>query len=334
MSALPGVSVVLPVYFPALSTGAVGLLRRALDSLCDQHYRGLLEIVLVDDGSPTAIESIAYELGPSAKQVRWVRLARNSGIAAALNTGIATASHPLIARLDADDRWLPGKLGRQVALFQDDPDLSIVGTAMVCVTPEGEEIDRHIRPADWTQLLRFFVDGGCPFPHGSVVARRDIYRLLGGYSHDATFRHCEDYALWSTWLRFFKATMIEEVLYEYRVSAASVSVQHAARQSAASVIVRNRFAALNLSSVLPSALTGFAQALGLPMLTAGRLAYTVWQNPSGGFALPEEALAPLAAMLPDRVLEPVHRTLPWWVAIDAPARPQSTLKGIAAKPCL
>mgnify|MGYP002623480692 FL=1 len=335
MSEFPGISVLLPVYFPMLSASAVGLLRRALESVQEQRYRGPLEIVLVDDGSPTAVESLSHELGAAAAPVRWVRLTRNSGIVAALNAGIAAARYELIARLDADDRWLPGKLERQVALFQADPDLSIVGTGMVRVTAEGGEIDQHIRPADWTRLLRFFVEGGCPFPHGSVVARRDVYRLLGGYPYDATFRHCEDYALWGTWLRFFKATMVEEVLYEYRVGSSSVSVRHAAQQAAASSVIRDRFAALDLSDVLPHALVAFARALGVPMLDAGRLAYMVWQNPAGGFGVPKEALAPLAAILPDRVLLPADHAPPWWTVLSSTAVPRAdltNLKGIAAKP--
>ena len=133
-------------------------------------------------------------------------------------------------------------------------------------------------------------------------------------------------------MRFFKPTMVQEALYEYRVSSSSVSLQHAEHQSAATAIVRDRFAALDISDSLPRALAAFAQTLELSMLAAGRLAHTIWQNPAGSFALPEGALAPLAAILPDRILEPADRAVAWWAMIDEAARPGTALKGIAAKP--
>lgn len=327
------VSVILPVYFPRLSVEAVLLLRRALYSVFDQVGESRLDIVLVDDGSPVPVESVADELGSVASRVRWLRLARNGGIVGALNAGIAAARHPLIARLDADDRWLPGKLDAQLALFGDDPDLSITATGMVRETADGVAIDTHIRPGDWAGVLRFFVEGGCPFPHGSVIARREIYQLLGGYPHGADVRHCEDYALWGKWLRFFKPAMVEAPLYEYRVSGGSVSSHHAEQQHQASQVIRGRFAALELTDVLPQALPDLAKALGSTILAAGRLAYILWEF-GGALAVPEAALAPLAAILPDRVFEPAGQAMAWWNAIGLPERPDVGLRPVSAKPFL
>lgn len=326
-----GVSIVLPVYFRRLSIEAVRLLRGSLESVLDQVGEASFEILLVDDGSPVPVASVAEELGAVASRVRWLRLVRNGGIVGALNAGIAAASHPLIARLDADDRWLPGKLDAQLALFRDDPDLSITATGMVRVTAKGDVIDTHVRPGDWAGVLRFFVEGGCPFPHGSVIARRDVYQLVGGYPYGADVRHCEDYALWGKWLRFFKPAMVEAPLYEYRVSGDSVSSQHAGQQHQASQFVRERFAALELSEVLPRALPELAKALGSTSLAAGRLAYTLWEF-GGALAVPEAALTPLSAVLPDRVLEPAGQAEAWWSAFGLPEGPEGRLLSVSAKP--
>ena len=218
-----GVSVLLPVFLRQAAARDIFWLRRALESVHDQAYPGKVEVLIVDDGSAMPVEGFAAELGAAGSRVRWIRHHRNRGLVHALNSGLRHASHPLIARMDADDEWLPGKIVKQLKLFADDPDLTIAGTGMERVTPSGEAVDQHVRPADWKLLLRFMFDVGCPFPHGSVVARTAIYRLLGGYPHDAALAHCEDFALWGTWLRFFKPAMLEEVFYRYTMGEGSVS---------------------------------------------------------------------------------------------------------------
>lgn len=294
-----GVSVLIPVYFSDTSVEKIRWLRRALESVREQDFPEGFEVVVIDDGSRTPLSDHIPELGAAAKGVRWVRAARNGGIVNALNLGLREARYPLIARLDADDAWCAGKVARQLALFERDPDLTITATGMTRVDELDTVIDEHIRPGDWNGILRFFVDGGCPFPHGSVIARRDVYRLLGGYPHDATFVHCEDFALWGTWLRFFKPAMLEESLYRYTVARSSVSVVHNDQQANASRLVHRRFAELDAPGRLPAALANLAGILNASVLHAGQFAYEMWRY-GACFALPEPALDPLRIILGDR----------------------------------
>lgn len=297
----PSITVLLPVYLKSKSLTQIRLLRDALTSVADQKYPGDLEIIIIDDGSPFPIQEFADELGSGVALVRWLRLGNNQGIVGALNAGLAASRGELIGRIDADDFWLGGKLSAQVAQFREDPDLSISATGMVRVDTSGREIDRHIRPGDWEGILRFFVEVGCPFPHGSILADRRVYRALGGYPHSGAVRHCEDYALWSTWLRFFKPAMVEEAYYSYRVSGGSVSAEFAEQQAAASRKISRGFQRLELAPVLPQMLPALAEALHCSLFEAGLLAYRIWHF-RAAVSLPESAIAPLAAVLPDRVL--------------------------------
>lgn len=295
-------SVLIPVFFRDADPDNVRLLARALESVQGQRFPDAHEIVLVDDGSPVPVASHLPVLGRSAQGVRVVRSARNGGVTHALNQGLKAARHPFIARLDADDAWRPGKIEKQFALFDADPSLTLAAAGMVLVTPEGRELGTHIRPAAWDRLLDFVVQVGCPFPHGSVLARRDIYLALGGYPHLAAFDHCEDFALWCQWIRFFKPSMVEEVLYDYTVSSQAVSQRHGSQQERASNALRARFARLALAQTLPAALAEFASATGLSLVAAGLVAYRMWRH---GLlvALPEAAVGPLRAILPDRDVE-------------------------------
>lgn len=299
-SADTGVSVVLPVFFRDGRTEQVPDLRRAIESVVEQKDAGPVEIVLVDDGSATPVASHQDALGARlTRNVRWIRLDRNGGLSNALNVGLREARYPLIGRIDADDTWGDGKLRKQLDRFAADPDLSITATGMTRARRDGEIVDRHLRPGDWRGILNFFVEVGCPFPHGSVVAKKEIFMLLGGYPQSAAVAHCEDFALWGVWLRFFKPAMIEELLYNYTVSPSSVSNENFQQQEKATWLVRTRFEALNLTDRLPKALTEFAAILGVSLTEAGIVCYRMWHHGLPVW-LPKAALGPLQIILDDR----------------------------------
>ncbi len=299
-AALRDVSVLLPVFWREVSARARDDLVRAISSVLDQRYPGALEVLVIDDGSAQPVAGALAD-APWARdpRVRVIRLPRNGGLVNALNTGLSAARHGLVARIDADDAWRPGKIEKQLALLESDPELTIVATGMRLVHA-GPGTDRDlVRPGDWLGILRFFSTEGCPFPHGSVLARRDVYRLLGGYPHAAAMSHCEDFALWGTWLRFFKPAMIEEVLFEYTVSATSVTAQHWEQQQAATRMVLRTFLDLGDVYAFPDALRRLAEAMGSSLLDAGRLAFRLWKYHTPA-VVPDGAVEPLRVLLPDR----------------------------------
>ncbi|MGX0978381.1 glycosyltransferase involved in cell wall biosynthesis [Roseovarius sp. MBR-51] len=108
----PVVSVLLPTYNRAHS------LPEAMSSVLDQSF-GDLELIIVDDASTENIEAIVSDFGDP--RIRYFRLERNSGAAAARNVGLAEARGRYIAFQDSDDIWLPGKLARQVELLESQP---------------------------------------------------------------------------------------------------------------------------------------------------------------------------------------------------------------------
>lgn len=68
-----------------------------------------LEILVVDDGSTDKTNQIAS----GYNEVTLITHQTNRGLSNTLNTGIAKASQPWIAFLDADDLWLEDKLRKQ-----------------------------------------------------------------------------------------------------------------------------------------------------------------------------------------------------------------------------
>ena len=106
----PLISCIVPVF------NGERFLAEALDSMLDQTYRPL-EIIVVDDGSTDATAQIAAGYAPQVTCLRQ----NNRGAASAKNLGISASRGELIAFLDADDLWLPGKLERQEVWLRERP---------------------------------------------------------------------------------------------------------------------------------------------------------------------------------------------------------------------
>ena len=297
------VSVIIPVHLRHASASSLRLFRTAIESVFDQTWPENAEVIVVDDGSPEPVRDAVQSMrGPaSTPRLRYLRTERNYGVSHALNLGLRNARYDYIARLDADDRWLPKKIAAQRRVFDADADVTLAATGMSVVDDRGREVERHVRNDGWGNILALAFDTGwCPFPHGSVVARASIYRLLGGYSQALPYAHCEDYRLWSHWIRFFKPAMVEQVLYEYRRTPAAVSAVYHKQQKAATARISAEASRLDWER-LPDYMQALSDVSKLNLLQCGVICYRMWRYcPS--VAVPADTVGLLRRILGDRDL--------------------------------
>jgi glycosyltransferase involved in cell wall biosynthesis len=210
----PDVSVVVSVF------NGQRHLRASLDSVLSQG--GIqLELVVVDDGSTDATPSILAEIAASDDRVRLIRQ-ENRGLTEALILGCSQAEGAFIARHDADDVSLPGRLSKQLSLLRSNHRLSFVSCWAKALGPGDEVLFEVRRPADpstATDLLRNQRIG--PSGHGSVMFSRAHYERVDGYRRE--FYFAQDNDLWLRLSEVGQIGYVPELLYAYRVSTAAIS---------------------------------------------------------------------------------------------------------------
>src|SRR5688500_5364638 len=111
------------------------MMRRAVESILDQEYDGDIEVIVVFDACEPVLPVVGLGDG---RTLHGPVNEGSRGPAGARNPGILAARHALVAFLDDDDVWLPGKLRAQMEAFDGHPDALLVGTAMVVDDGERE----------------------------------------------------------------------------------------------------------------------------------------------------------------------------------------------------
>jgi glycosyltransferase involved in cell wall biosynthesis len=221
------VSVVIPAYNRA------NTIARAVASALAQDPPPF-EVIVVDDGSTDATREVVEAIADP--RLRLVSQP-NAGASAARNRGIAEARGGLIAFLDSDDEWLPGKLAAQVARFRAaSPRLGLVYTGFESIAADGSRTVHRARARGWIyrDLLARNVVTGCG---STAMMTRAALELAGGF--DPTLAANEDYDLVLRIARFFEADCVPDPLARYHdgeITEARVSRQAAANRDTRRVL--------------------------------------------------------------------------------------------------
>jgi glycosyltransferase involved in cell wall biosynthesis len=176
------------------------------------------EIVLIDNNSKDNLKEKIQKY----KNIKYLSCGID-GIVPTLNTGLFNilnnSNIKYIARIDADDEWLPNKIEKQMTFLLDNKHIHICGTQMYFIKA-NEDVDLPFEitpyPIDDTSIKTSLINGMNPIGHPSVIYSKEIFLKFGGY--DETYKHAEDLDLWLKCLKFFNFANINEPLVNYKFS--------------------------------------------------------------------------------------------------------------------
>ncbi|MFS0788255.1 glycosyltransferase [Shouchella sp. 1P09AA] len=185
-----------------------------IESVLNQSYSDFL-FLIYDDASTDGSKEILQYYATKDKRIELVLNIENKGLSYNLAEGVLKTESKWIARMDADDIAFKDRLKEQLNYIELNPHIDIVGSYVIDIDNNGEEIELRKVPSTHEKISKLIWT--CPFIHPSVLFKVEAIKRAGSY--DANLRRRQDYDLWfrclKTNLRFAN---IEKPLVYYRMT--------------------------------------------------------------------------------------------------------------------
>lgn len=204
--AAPSVSVMIPTY------NSLAYLQEAVASVLAQTMTSW-ELIVVDDGSTDGTAEWLRRLQDD--RIRFVLAPHTGNLSHVRNLGLSAARARWLAFLDADDRWLPSKLERQLALHAERPSVRWSYTGRTLVDARGQPLAGTFpwKPVEgW--ILRELLTHEAAVASPSMMVEQSLMEEVGGF--DEQFPYAGDYDLRLRLAIRAECGVVDEPLLEIR----------------------------------------------------------------------------------------------------------------------
>lgn len=185
-----------PVTAVIAAFNEAAVIARCLATVCGSRYTGLVEIIVIDDGSTDETADIVEGLAARDQRIRLIRQP-NGGKPSALNRAFVEAQAELVVTLDADTLLRPDTIDHLVRSFAHDPDGrlgAVAGRVKV-----GNLCNLLTRWQALEYLIQIGVDRSAQDALGAIMVvpgacaawRREAVLRVGGYSSQTLAEDCD-----------------------------------------------------------------------------------------------------------------------------------------------
>lgn len=189
-------------------------LKQSIDSMLSQTVVTNDYVIVADGPLCDELEQVIASYTAKYDFFNIVRLQENGGLGVALRNGLTHCKNDLVARLDADDLSMPTRCEKQLALFEKESDLVIVGSDMYEFADNPDEVTALKKMPYTPEQIYQYGKRRNAFNHSSVMFRKSVIEAHGSYS---TMRRSQDIELFSKIIfAGCKCRNIDEPLIKFR----------------------------------------------------------------------------------------------------------------------
>ena len=253
------------------------------------------ELHIVNDGSTDDTHEVVQRF-LSDSRIHYLQ-SDALGQSRAKNLGIARSRGAFVAFLDADDAWLPTKLEKQLALFQNGT--GVVFCRRSLMDESGKALPAMPQAAipSGRVLAEMFKQNFVCF--SSAMVRREVFSRVGRFDPQCDL--AIDYDLWLRVAKHYEFEFVDEELVRYRTGHGNLSKKLSDRVATAFSIMHRALNRFGVAQEVPSEVVaeGYAstcRTLGYVMRasepeTAAKWYWRALTWPHGRFASAKGLLA-------------------------------------------
>lgn len=203
---MPVVSIVMPVF------NGEKYLSQSIESVLNQTFADW-ELIIVNDCSTDNSLEIMNEYAKKNERIRVISNEVNSKIPTSLNNGFAVAKGNYYSWTSDDNIYKSDAIEMMVAFLDENQNVGMVYSDMIFIDEDDNEIGvQKTNPKD---IFSYNCIGAC------FMYRADLAKKIGGYNKDWFL--VEDYEYWLRIRSQSEIGHIDELLYQYRRHASSLT---------------------------------------------------------------------------------------------------------------
>lgn len=202
-------SIVLPVY------NGEKYLSESIESIINQTYTRW-ELLILDDCSTDHTEEIAKAYQAKDRRIVYYKNEQNLKLPGNLNRGFSLSTGEYLTWTSDDNKYRPDAFEKMIKALSENPEADLVFAPYQVIDENGAEI----------QVIRTGISHPREILSGNAVGAcfmytRHAYETVGEY--DTGLLLVEDWDYWQRMVSSFKYILLDEVLYDYRWHAGSMT---------------------------------------------------------------------------------------------------------------